>query len=65
MWCIVESILMGWGGLVLLTGLLSLGKTGPYNQLLGMLAPHRREGHIEKFDALIRKYVQIHKYGMA
>jgi len=30
-----------------------------------MLAPHRREGHIEKFDALIRKYVQIHKYGMA
>ena len=64
-WCTVESILVGWGGLVLLTGVLSLGKTGLYDQLLGALAPYRSEDHMKRFDVLIRKYVQIHKDGRA
>ena len=60
-WCTVESILMGRGGLVLLTGILSLGKTRLYDQLLGALASYRSEDHIKEFDVLIRKYVQLHK----
>ena len=64
-WCTVESILVGPGGLVLLTGILSLGKTGLYDQLLGALAPYRSEDHMKRFDVLIRKYVQLHKDGRA
>jgi len=60
-WCTVESILLGRGGLVLLTGVLSLGKTGLYDQLLGALASYGSESQIKEFDMLIRKFVQLHK----
>ena len=56
-WCTIESILVGWGGLVLLTGILSLGNIGLYDQLLRALALYWSEDHMKRIDVLVRKYV--------
>ena len=59
--CVMLELLLGYEGLPLMCGLMMLGMMDNYDRCLLGLRMYRSKEHVEKFDAMVKRYVEIHK----
>lgn len=59
--CAILPLLLGYEGLPLMCGLLMLEMMDDYDRCLLGLRMYQSKEHVEKFDKMVKSYVEIHK----